>query len=78
MAENNGERDQQAAMLSRFRRDGSLLAVWLISGKRLIGRLKGYDRFTIVLEHAGEDHLIFKHAIATIGPAKDLPPREEH
>lgn len=77
MSENAEERDFQAALLSRFRREGGLLAVWLVSGKRLIGRLKGYDRFTIVLEHAGEDHLVFKHAIATIGPARDLHPREE-
>ena len=77
MVENAEERDFQTAMLSRFRREGVLLAVWLISGKRLIGRLKGYDRFTIVLEHAGDEHLVFKHAVATIGPAKDLQPRDE-
>lgn len=74
---NMEERDYQASLLSKYRKDGALLAVWLVSGKRLIGRLKAYDRFTIVLEHAGDDHLIFKHAIATIGPARDLHPRDE-
>lgn len=76
MTDNAEEKDFQAAMLAKFRREGGLLAVWLISGKRLIGRLKGFDRFTILLEHAGEDHLVFKHAIATIGPARDVHPRE--
>ncbi|HNX19171.1 MAG TPA: RNA chaperone Hfq [Acidobacteriota bacterium] len=76
MTDNAEEKDFQAAMLAKFRREGGLLAVWLVSGKRLIGRLKGFDRFTILLEHAGEDHLVFKHAIATIGPARDVHPRE--
>ena len=76
MTDNAEEKDFQAAMLAKFRRDGGLLAEWLVSGKRLIGRLKGFDRFTILLEHAGEDHLVFKHAIATIGPARDVHPRE--
>ena len=76
MADIGEERDLQASVLARLRREGQLVAVWLVSGKRLVGRLKGFDRFTIILEHAGEDHLIFKHAVATIGPAKDLPPRE--
>ena len=76
MTDNAEEKDFQAAMLAKFRREGDLLTVWLISEKQLIGRLKGFDRFTILLEHAGEDHLVFKHAIATIGPARDVHPRE--
>lgn len=62
--------DLQARLLERLRQNGAVVAVWLVSGKRLIGRLKGYDRYTIVLEHGGADHVVFKHAIATIGPAR--------
>jgi host factor-I protein len=67
------ERDLQNGYLSRFRRDGQLVAVWLVSGKRLVGHIRGYDRFTIILEHGGGEHVVFKHAIATIGPVKDTP-----
>lgn len=67
------EQDLQTSLLSKFRRDGTTVAVWLVSGKRLVGRIKGYDRFTLLLEHAGADHLVFKHAVATVGPARDLP-----
>ena len=72
MAENAEERDYQAALLSRFRREGGLLAVWLVSGKRLIGRLKGYDRFTIVLEHDHKQTLVYKHAVTTISPERPI------
>lgn len=67
------EQDLQTTLLSRFRRENTTVAVWLVSGKRLVGRIKGYDRFTLLLEHAGADHLVFKHSVATIGPARDFP-----
>lgn len=66
------EHDLQTTLLTRFQREGKLVAVWLVSGKRLVGRIKGHDRFTIVLDHGGTDHLVFKHAIATVGPPRDL------
>jgi host factor-I protein len=50
--------------------------VWLVSGRRLVGRIKGYDRFTILLDLGGGDQLIFKHAVASVGPAREGPPRD--
>jgi host factor-I protein len=65
------DRDLQTSHLARFRRENSLVAVWLVSGKRLVGHIRGYDRFTIILNHGGGDHVVFKHAIATVGPVKE-------
>lgn len=65
------DRDLQTMHLARFRKDNQLVAVWLVSGKRLVGHIRGYDRFTIILDHGGGEHVVFKHAIATIGPVKD-------
>jgi sRNA-binding regulator protein Hfq len=28
--------------------------------------VKNFDRFAVIVEHGGADHMIFKHAIATI------------
>ena len=36
---------------------------------RLRGAIKNFDRFALIVEHDGADHLIFKHAIATIRTA---------
>lgn len=65
------EKDLQSGVLARFKRDNATVAVWLVSGKRLVGRVRGYDRFTILLEHAGAEQIVFKHAISSIGPAPD-------
>jgi len=71
MSETSGHQDHQARFLARARAEGGRVAVWLVSGKRLVGRVLAYDRFTILLEHNGAEHLVFKHAVATIGPARD-------
>ena len=52
------------------RKDRARLTVFLNSGKKLIGKIKGYDRFTIVLDGPGGEQMVFKHAIATITSAK--------
>ncbi len=38
----------------------------LISGKRLQGRLKRFDRFAIVVDTGVQEILVYKHAISTI------------
>lgn len=63
--------DLQTTFLNRLRRDNVRVAVWLVSGKRLVGRIKGYDRFTVLLEGGGSDQLIFKHGIASVSVARE-------
>ncbi len=67
----NETQDLQTAFLNSLRRDGARVAVWLQSGKRLVGRVKGHDRFTVLLEGSGSDQLIFKHSIASISLARE-------
>ena len=38
----------------------------MMDGSELEGRIKNFDRFALIVDHAGTDHLIFKHAIAAI------------
>jgi host factor-I protein len=45
------------------------MRVNLVNGGQLGGRLKRFDRFAIVLEKDGQEVLVYKHAIATIGVA---------
>jgi host factor-I protein len=42
------------------------MSVELVTGRHLEGRLKRFDRFALVLETAGKEILVYKHAIATI------------
>jgi host factor-I protein len=42
------------------------VAVELVTGRSLEGRLKRFDRFALVLELGGREVLVYKHAIATV------------
>jgi len=53
----------------QLRKEAQVVHVFLISGKRLTGILRRFDRFAIVIENQGQEQLIFKHAIASISPA---------
>ena len=58
----------QNEFFNKGRREKSRVAVFLNSGKKLTGRIKSFDRFTILLETSQGEQMIFKHAIATVGP----------
>lgn len=64
------ERDETAniqdGFLGRARKERAVLTVMLNSGKKIVGRIRSFDRYTLVLEDRGVEQMIFKHAIATI------------
>ena len=59
----------QNEFFNRARKDRALFAVTLTDGTRLLGRVSAFDKFTILLDTEQGDQMVFKHAIATIGPA---------
>ena len=43
-----------------------------MDGRRLDAVIKSFDRFAVIVDIGGADHLIFKHAIATIESSRAL------
>lgn len=58
----------QDGFLFQSLKDARPVAVELVTGKRLDGRIRRFDRFAVVLESQGREVLVYKHAIATIAP----------
>jgi host factor-I protein len=56
----------QDGFLNTARKDKLLVTVYLLSGVKLIGRIRSFDRFSVVLESNSQEQLVFKHAIATV------------
>jgi host factor-I protein len=56
----------QDVFLNFARREKLPVHLRLMDGTELEGRVKNFDRFAVIVEHSGADHMIFKHAIATI------------
>jgi len=59
----------QDGYLFQSLKEGQTMSVDLITGNTLLGRLKRFDRFAVVIEAQGKEILIYKHAIATISAA---------
>jgi host factor-I protein len=56
----------QDVFLNYVRREKLSVTIRMMDGTELEGRIKNFDRFALVLDHGGTDHMIFKHAIAAI------------
>ena len=56
----------QDAFLNSARRDKLSVTINLMNGSTLSGRIKSFDKFSVLLDSGGQDFLIFKHAISTI------------
>jgi host factor-I protein len=42
----------------------------LLHGAKLTGRIKSFDKFSVLLETGSQEQLIFKHAISTISHSR--------
>ncbi len=62
--------------LNQLRKDKMPVIVYLTNGVRLKGTIKGFDSFVILLKDANQQ-LVYKHAVSTIVPERDLDIRFE-
>ncbi len=56
----------QDAFLNTVRREKDIVTIYLMNGAKLSGRIKSFDKFSVLLESGAQEQLIFKHAISTI------------
>jgi len=61
----------QDGFLFQSLKDGRPMALELVTGSRLDGRIRRFDRFAVVIEAGAREILVYKHAIATIAPAAE-------
>ena len=60
----------QDAFLNSSRREKLSVTLHLLHGATLSGRIKSFDKFSVLLDDGSQDVLIFKHAISTISLAR--------
>ena len=62
----------QDLFLNTVRKERTPLTVYLLSGYQLRGTVRGFDSFVVVLDCDGKQNMVYKHAISTIIPAKNV------
>jgi host factor-I protein len=61
----------QDTYLNQLRKEKTPVVIYLTNGVRLKGVIKGFDNFVVLLKENAQS-LIYKHAISTIVPEKDI------
>src|SRR5213082_1828022 len=56
----------QDSILNNARKEKGMVTIYLLSGVKLSGRIKSFDKYSLVLETNNQEQLIFKHAISTV------------
>lgn len=67
----------QDSFLNTARKDKCVITIYLLSGVKLTGRLRSFDKYSVVMETNNQEQLIFKHAISTVVMGRSLHP-ERH
>jgi host factor-I protein len=61
-----GAQNIQDTFLNTVRKDKSPITIYLVSGVKLTGKIRSFDKYSVLLENNSQEQLIFKHAISTV------------
>lgn len=64
--ENKPAQNIQDSFLNTARKEKQNITIYLLSGVKLTGRIRSFDKYSVVLETNNQEQLIFKHAISTV------------
>ncbi|MFZ0481062.1 MAG: RNA chaperone Hfq [Terriglobales bacterium] len=62
----------QDSFLNTARKERHNITIYLVSGVKLTGRIRSFDKYSVVLETSNQEQLIFKHAISTVVIARGV------
>lgn len=66
----------QEPFLNALRRERVPVAIYLVNGIKLQGQVESFDQFVILLKNS-VSQMIYKHAISTVVPARNVSIYEE-
>ena len=64
--EKQAQNNIQDVFLNNARKDKTVVTVYLLSGVKLSGKIKSFDKYALIMETNNQEQLIFKHAISTV------------
>src|ERR1700758_4900129 len=64
--DNKPAQNIQDTFLNTVRKDKTPITIYLVSGVKLTGKIRSFDKYSVLLENNAQEQLIFKHAISTV------------
>ncbi|HHX71598.1 MAG TPA: RNA chaperone Hfq [Clostridiales bacterium] len=62
----------QDSFLNQARKERFSVTIFLMNGFQFRGVVRGFDSYTVVLDVEGRQRLVYKHAISTIVPDRNI------
>ncbi|MGI6615591.1 MAG: RNA chaperone Hfq [Dethiobacteria bacterium] len=62
----------QDTFLNQLRKENILTTVFLVNGYQIKGVIRSFDQFTVLIEVEGKQQLVYKHAISTVIPLRNI------
>jgi host factor-I protein len=56
----------QDSFLNTARKEKIVITIYLLSGVKLTGRIRSFDKYCLMLESSTQEQMVFKHAISTL------------
>ena len=64
----------QDNFLNMARKERVLVTIFLMGGIKLSGKIRSFDKYSVILESNHQEQLIFKHAISTVVLSRSAQP----
>lgn len=69
----NERQNLQDQFLNTLRKEHTTVSIFLVNGIKLVGRIESFDQYMVLLRgHDQAVQAIFKHAISTVSPARQV------
>jgi host factor-I protein len=67
----------QDTFLNQLRKESVPVTVYLTNGFQIRGQIKAFDNFTIIIDSEGRQQMVYKHAISTFTPQRNVSLMQE-
>ncbi|WP_055107943.1 RNA chaperone Hfq [Paenibacillus ihumii] len=68
----------QDTFLNQLRKESIPVTVFLTNGFQIRGTIRAFDNFTIVIDSDGRQQMVYKHAISTFQPQRNVSLMQEN
>lgn len=67
-----GSINLQDVFLNKVRKENKEVTIYLVNGYQIRGFIRGFDNYVIIIENTEKQQMVYKHAISTIVPSKQI------
>ncbi len=62
----------QDTFLNQLRKENITATIFLVNGYQIKGSIRSFDNFTILLHVESKQQMVYKHAVSTIVPSRNI------